>query len=346
MHLKAWYHLNEILGSEDERLYPDNSIIGLSTAIAREIYNSARAQEAAGILQQSFEQLQLRPLRDAQQSTVSLSNSAVLGAGRSMLQPPTTVVDKQGSAPMGRFQEAGHNGLFKVDNIRILQQTPPEFVQQSSQKPPIAQPLEPPEKSLEFEGAELSKVSEARLTTYTDDKRAQGIILHSSLNPTAKVLPYPRFVLNPAEYNSRQTSSEELQHGSALLQSEYPRTQLRPTAAVPVLKGDLLAKASAKNMSLLYPTGKSISSAITTGYNPQQKRPSTYEVAQEHADLQYARSPDAAPFAISTALPAQWSEELAARVAAASPEYRGTFEVRKHSLPPVISADNQNGKLL
>uniref|UniRef100_A0A914ZEY9 Uncharacterized protein n=1 Tax=Parascaris univalens TaxID=6257 RepID=A0A914ZEY9_PARUN len=329
--------VNRIIdGNEDERLYTDNSIIGLSTAIAREIYNSARAQEAARILRQSFEQLQLRPLRDAQQSLVSASNSTTLNEESSMPQPRITVVNKQDFAPLESSQEAGHNGVFKIHNIRILQQGTPEFVQQSSQKPPIAQSLEPLEKSLEFEGTELSKVTEAR--AYEDDKRVQRITAHSALNPTAKVLPYPRFVLNPAEYDSHQTSSEELQHGSALLQSEYPQTQSRPTAAVPVLKSDLISKASAKNMSPLYPTGKTIFSAITTDYDPQHKLPSTYEAAQERADLQNVRSPGAAPFAMSTALATQWTEKLAA-VAAASP---GNFETMKQSLPPFLSAENQN----
>uniref|UniRef100_A0A914RVH5 Uncharacterized protein n=1 Tax=Parascaris equorum TaxID=6256 RepID=A0A914RVH5_PAREQ len=97
-----------------------------------------------------------------------------------------------------------------TDEQLHFRQGTPEFVQQSSQKPPIAQSLEPLEKSLEFEGTELSKVTEAR--AYEDDKRVQRITAHSALNPTAKVLPYPRFVLNPAEYDSHQTSSEELQH--------------------------------------------------------------------------------------------------------------------------------------
>uniref|UniRef100_A0A183U0X7 PDZ domain-containing protein n=1 Tax=Toxocara canis TaxID=6265 RepID=A0A183U0X7_TOXCA len=285
--------LSGITGSGDGTLYVDDSLVGLSTAIAREIYYNARTQQAAGQLQQPLGQL--GPVAQSQtfdQRAIPTSDTARTAAERSTFKPPIITVTKQ--EPL-RTEQFGETTIVET---RRSPQVLPQSSHHLSPKVPTAQPMESLHDDLEPVNSALSKAPRSQSTLLSSRKTGKGsegtAITRNSQNPTSKVLPYPRFMPSPSVYNSQQTSSEELQQGSALLQNEFSQTSLRPVAAVPVLNSDLIVTTNnASNMSPLFVTGRFTPSGTNRAF---QYTPTFLGVG-------------------GASLPTQWSQQLAARMA-------------------------------
>ncbi|VDK45163.1 unnamed protein product [Anisakis simplex] len=225
---------NKIGDDAVRNIYADDSLLGLSTAIAREILsNQARTQHADVIAQQQPSQQQYSD-HEMKESVDQLESTH-----QSTITTHADVNDKHDNNDDNNNHN-NNNGNNNEDNSNIQSSnTERQHSINTNQKDlNMIQPSRsvPVAKSMMQSVTSEASSKDLKSTLNKPVMRNARIVNRTIKYPSSKVLTYPRITLNPSRNDYQQTFAGDIHKDSALAQHQYViEEHSRPIAKVPVM---------------------------------------------------------------------------------------------------------------